>query len=136
MKDRMNFYFKLLPAFIGMLLNLLSFAQVIAAFVLKSTEVPPATGVSRSFAAWADSFLIAFISIFLYLVDLNASFSALKFCKKLLIIKTVFVICAIPLVLLVGSQLGVCILIWNIYYLVLFLVELISFVKICFRSYK
>ena len=54
---------KTMPVLIGMLLNLLSFALVIAAFVLESNEIPPPTGVRRSFAMWGYSILTAFMSI-------------------------------------------------------------------------
>lgn len=121
---------KTLPAIIGMLLNLLSFALVIAAFVLESKELPPATGVSRSFAMWVYSILVAFISIFLYLVDIYASFQQLRSRKFLLILKIILVFGAIPMAILIGGQLGICILIWNIYFAVVLLIEIISFIQV------
>ena len=82
---------KTMPVIIGMLLNLLSFALVIAAFVLESNEIPPPTGVRRSFAMWGYSILTAFMSIFLYIIDLFLSFRQLQSRKFLLIFKIILV---------------------------------------------
>lgn len=126
---------KTMPAIMGMLLNLLSFALVIAAFVLESNEIPPTTGVSRSFGMWVYSILTAIMSIFLYFIDLYTSFRHLRSRKILLILKILLVLGSIPVVILIGGRLGICILIWNIYFAVVFLIEIISFIQVI-RDHK
>lgn len=126
---------KTMPVIIGMLLNLLSFALVIAAFVLESNEIPPPTGVRRSFAMWGYSILTAFMSIFLYIIDLFLSFWQLQSRKFLLIFKIILAFGAIPMVTLIGCRLGICILIWNIYFAFVFLIEIISFIQVI-RDHK
>ena len=135
MVNRMKQICKMLPAIIGMLLNLFSFALVIAALVLESNEIPPPTGVSRSFGMWVYSVLTAFMSIFLYLIDLYTSFWHLRSRKILLILKILLVLGSIPMVILIGGRLGICILIWNIYFAFVFLIEIISFIQV-FRYHK
>lgn len=130
MVNRLKQICKMLPAIIGMILNLFSFALVIGAYVVESNEVPPATGISLSFSMWVFSFLTAFVSIFLYLIDLYTSFRYLKSRKILLILKIILVFGAIPMVTVIGGRLGICIWIWNIYYAVVFIVELLSFIYV------
>lgn len=126
---------KTISVIIGIILNLLSFALVIAAFLLESNEIPPPTGVRRSFAMWGYSILTAFMSIFLYIIDLFLSFRQLQSRKFLLIFKIILVFGAIPMVTLIGCRLGICILIWNIYFAVVFLIEIISFIQVI-RDHK
>lgn len=130
MVNRLKRICKMLPAIIGMILNLFSFALVIGAFVVESKEVPPATGISLSFSMWVFSLLTAFVSIPFYFLDLNLFFGELESRKILLRIKVILVIGMIPMLFFIGSQLGIFILIWNIYYAVVFIVELLSFIYV------
>lgn len=135
MTHRMIRLLKTISVIIGMLLNLLSFALVIAALVLDSKEIPPSTGVSRSFGMWVYSVFTAIMSIYLYLIDLYTSFRHLRSRKILLILKILLVLGSIPMVILIGGRLGICILIWNIYFAVVFLIEIISFIQVI-RDHK
>ena len=135
MTYRMIRLLKTISVIIGMLLNLLSFALVIAAFVLARNEISPPTGVSRSFGMWVDSVFTAITSIYLYLIDLYTSFRYFRSRKILLIFKILLVLGSIPMIILIGGRLGICILIWNIYFAFVFLIEIISFIQVI-RDHK
>lgn len=113
---------------IGIILNLLSFALVIAAYFASLNEVPVNYGISRSFALWIYSVIIAIFSLAFYVFDtvMRIKNVGKNLPRSLNTILTILVIGAIPMVYFVGGGLGINIVIWNAYYLALFIVEGIS----------
>ena len=122
-------------AIIAMAISLVSFGFMIASLVAMINYVPQAEegfGVSPSFAFWLYGILIAMFSLIFYLVD--AVLSIIKVFKR---IDPVFngilallLIGAVPMVIFVGGGLGINVYIWNAYYLGIFVLEIISIVKL------
>jgi hypothetical protein len=114
----------------AILFSIASFGMLVAAavYLIKfnpSEEVmmPP------SFAFWIYSVIFALISMVFYFIDaLRAIARAFKKINPAfnLIIALLFV-CAIPLLVFVGAGSGV--IIWNAYYVLIFVLEIVSTVK-------
>ena len=118
-------------AIIAMIISLISFYLVITAFVVSANEPPVEDGVSRSFAFWVFSVIVACASMIFYFID--AIFSIVKIFMKIHpkfnTILSIMLIAAIPMVIYVGGGLGINIFIWNAYYLAIFILEIVSIVK-------
>lgn len=118
-------------AIIAMVISLISFGLMVAAFVLALTEAPIYGGVSRSFAHWVFGMIVAYLSLFFYFVD--AILSIINAINKIHpvfnTVLSVMLIGAIPMALFVGGGLGINIYIWNAYHLTIFILEIISIVK-------
>ena len=121
-----------ISAMIGMAISVISFALVIAACIVSIGEEPfEQGGVSRSFALWVFSVILAFLSMPFYFVD-----GCLCVVKAIESIHPLFnavlallLFGAIPMVLFVGGGLGINILIWNLYYAAILTLEMLSIVK-------
>lgn len=120
-----------IPGMIGLLISLLSFALVIAAFIVGANEQPPTIGVSESFALWAFSVMAAMLGLVFYVIDaFHAIGKALNKCEP--VFNTLLAVISfggIPMVVEIGGRLGINILIWNLYHLLMFILELISIVR-------
>ena len=118
-------------AIVAMIISLISFGLMIASLVALINEPPVEKGVSRSFAFWVFGMIVAYISLFFYFID--AVLSAIKVFMKIHpvfnAILSIMLLGAIPMGLFVGGGLGINILIWNAYYLAIFILEIISIVK-------
>ena len=118
-------------AMIAMLISLLSFVLLVTAFIVSINEVPPEKGVSRSFAFWVFAVIVSMISLLFYTID--AIYSVVKIFMKINpicnIILSVILIGAIPMVIFVGGGLGINIYIWFSYYLLMFVLEIVSIIK-------
>ena len=118
-------------AIIAMLISLFSFALLVSAFIVSINEVPPEMGVSQSFGLWVFAVIIAMISLIFYTID--AIFSIIKIFMKIdpifNSILAVILIGAIPMVIYVGGGLGINIYIWFSYYLLMFVLEIVSIIK-------
>lgn len=114
----------------AILFSIASFGMLVAAavYLIKSNPseevmMPP------SFAFWIYSVIFALISMVFYFIDaLRAIARAFKKINPAfnLIISLLFV-CAIPLLVFVGAGSGV--IIWNAYYILIFVLEIVSTIK-------
>jgi hypothetical protein len=114
----------------AILFSIASFGMLVAAavYLIKSNPseevmMPP------SFAFWIYSVIFALISMVFYFIDaLRAIARAFKKINPAfnLIISLLFV-CAIPLLVFVGAGSGV--IIWNAYYVLIFVLEIVSTIK-------
>lgn len=114
-----------IPAFLGMLISLFSFALIIGALIL---SINPALSDEKPFALWVFSVIIAMFGLIFYVAD--AILSIIKAIKRINpifnIVLAVIIFGSIPMVVYVGGGLGINILIWNLYHLALFILEIIS----------
>lgn len=119
------------PAVIGMLISIFSFAFVISAFFVSGNEAPPEMGVSKSFALWVYAVIMSMISLIFYTID--AIFSIINIFLRIHpvfnFILAIILIGAIPMVVFAGGKLGINIIIWFTYYLLIFVLEIVSIVK-------
>ena len=119
-------------AIIAMVISLISFFLIIAAFVISANEPHVEQGVvSKSFALWVFGMIVAYFSLIFYFID--AILSAIKVFMKIHpifnAVLSIMLIGAIPMGILVGGGLGISIYIWNAYYLAIFILEIVSIVK-------
>ena len=118
-------------AIVAMIISLISFGLMIGSLFALNTEPPVEKGVSRSFAFWVFGMIVAYISLFFYFID--AVLSAIKVFMKIHpvfnAVLSIMLFCAIPIGIFIGGGLGINILIWNAYYLAIFILEIISIVK-------
>ena len=120
-----------IPAMIGMLIAVISFGLLAAAFVVSVHEAEPEMGVSRSFALWVFAVITSMLSLIFYLVD--ALLSIIKAFDRVFPlfngVLAFLLIGAVPMAIFVGGGLGVNIYIYFSYYLLIFLLEIVSIVK-------
>ncbi|MBE6666197.1 MAG: hypothetical protein E7603_08290 [Ruminococcaceae bacterium] len=120
-----------ISAMLAMFISLFSFALLISAFIASINEVPPETGVSKSFALWVFAVITSMVSLIFYTVD--AILSAIKIFLKIHplfnCVLTAILIGSIPMAIYVGGSLGINIFIWFAYYLLMFVLEIISIIK-------
>ena len=125
-----NLYSKI-PAMIGMLIAVISFGLLAAAFVVSVHEAEAEMGVSRSFALWVFAVITSMLSLIFYLVD--ALLSIIKAFDRVFPlfngVLAFLLIGAVPMAIFVGGGLGVNIYIYFSYYLAIFLLEIVSIVK-------
>lgn len=120
------------PVLIGTVITALSLLLLIVALVVSLFVSPideAVGGVSRSFALWTYSVILAMISLFFYAIDgVICLIKAVqeKEDRILNIILTILIIGSIPMVIYVGGGLGISILIWNVYYIGMYILEIVS----------
>ncbi len=119
-------------AIFAIIISLISFGLMICSFIALITE--PAReqgGVSKSFAFWVFGMIVAYFSLIFYFID--AILSAIKVFMKIHpifnAILSILLFGAIPMGIFIGGGLGVNIYIWNAYYLVIFILEIVSIAK-------
>jgi CDP-diglyceride synthetase len=117
-----------ISAVIGMGIALVSFGFFIASMICSFGEPVEVMGVSRE--EWMRFFgvIAAGASMVLYVID--AIYCAIRFFMKtdriLNGILTLLILGGIPMIAFVGSRGGACAVIWNVYFLGIFVVEAIS----------
>ena len=120
-----------IPAMIGMLIAVISFGLLAAAFIVSANEVEPEMGVSRSFALWVFAVITSMLSLIFYLVD--AFLSIIKAFDRVFPVfngvLALLLIGAVPMAIFVGGGLGVNIYIYFSYYLAIFVLEIVSIIK-------
>ena len=120
-------------ALIAMALTLISFFFALSSLQALFTEVIPDdfVGYSDSFTFWIYSVVTAFCSLPFYLIDaiflLKKAKNGIRprFNKVL----GILLIVAIPMCWLFAGSPGISIYIWNAYYLVVFILEIISIIQ-------
>ncbi len=115
-------------AIIAMILSFFSFGLLAASFVL---DLIGGRYDWDGFSCWIFAVIIAGFSLIFYIVD--AFLSAINIFMKIHpMFNTVLVLMligTIPMFICVGGGLGINIYIWNVYYLAVFIMEVISILK-------
>lgn len=119
-----------IPAAVGLGMHLLSFAFLALAAALCCKGQPfTVYGENNAFSFWIPSVISALISIPFYLIDKWLILSD-RHNDVFLVVLTLLVLGSIPMVFLFGgSPRGTHILIWNLYYLSIFILETVSMVR-------
>lgn len=116
---------------IAMIISLVSFILMLASLITLIIEPPIERGYSMSFVFWMWGMIVAYLSLIFYFID--AVRSIIKIFKKIHpfynAVLSIILIGAIPMALFVGGRLGICIYIWNAYYLAIFILEIVSIAK-------
>ena len=120
-----------ISAMIAMVISLISFGLVITALVISANETTVEYGHSKAFGFWMFGSIVSVVSMIFYFID--AILSAIKVFMKIHpvfnAILSVMLIAALPMSIIVGGSLGINIYIWNAYYLVIFILEVVSIIK-------
>ena len=120
-----------ISAMIAMAISLISFGLVITALVISANETTVEYGHSKAFGFWMFGSIVSVVSMIFYFID--AILSAIKVFMKIHpvfnAILSVMLIAALPMSIIVGGSLGINIYIWNAYYLVIFILEVVSIIK-------
>ena len=114
---------------IGMVISILSFLLLIVALIASLFESPETmVGVGVAFNFWFFSYVAAFVSLIFYLIDAFCAIANLRRNKNFLFntILVLVILGSTPMLIFVGAGLGIGILVWNLYYLLLFILEFIS----------
>ena len=121
----------IIPAMIAMLIAILCFGLLITAFIVSINEIEPESGVSRSFAFWVYAVITSMLSLVFYFID--AIWSIAKAIMKIdpifNIVLAFLLLGTIPMMLFVGGKLGINIYIYFLYYLAIFVLEVVSIIK-------
>ena len=120
-----------IPAIVAMAITLLSLALVASAWVIGLLETPTPNAHPTSFALWIYSVILALLSLPVYFAD--AILSIIKACDRIYpvfnAILAAVLLGAIPMLFFVGASTGICIWIWNAYYVLIFVLEVIAIKK-------
>lgn len=121
---------------IAMAVSAVSFILVLIALVVSLFETPPETGNSYSFGLWVFSLMTAIVSIVFYLIDAILMIDDLFHTptRPLTIAITAMAAGSIPMFVFVGGCLGINILIWNLYYAGMFVLQVFSIRKILHKN--
>ena len=112
---------------IAVAISAISIGLIILSFFV---DAPVEQGVSRGFACWIFSMIIAFISVLFYVVDgvVCVIKSFMKIRPVFNLVSAVLYVGSIPMALFVGVTLDFTV-IWYIYYLGIFVLEIIDIIK-------
>lgn len=119
-------------AIVAMAISIISFLLLAIALINSIVEEPPAYGISQSFALWIFAVIVAMISLFFYILDAAKCIEKLIM-KKATVLDVLLILVifgSVPMVIFVGGSMGINILIWNLYYLFLVILEAISVIKL------
>ena len=124
-----------IPAMIAMAVSSVSFVLVLIALVVSLFETPivkDAPGVSYSFSFWTLSLMAAIVSIVFYLIDAILMIDDLFHAptRPLAIAVIAMTAGSIPMFIFVGGRMGINVLIWNVYYAGMFVLQIFSIRKI------
>ena len=122
-----------IPAMIGMGISAVSIIMALYAWYLLNHELYDGRGMSRSFATWIFSATFAILSIVFYLIDAGVIINSKKRKKGFSFdtAQTAMNIGSVPVFLLFGQGPDIVhIVLWNIYFLAMFIMEAISIVFI------
>ncbi len=120
------------PALIGTVITVLSVALVLVALIVSLFESPVDDGrggIGLSFALWIYAIIMAMISLIFYAID--GIICLIKAIQEeedriLNIILTLVTIGSIPMMIYVGGGLEINIMIWNVYYIGMYVLEIVS----------
>lgn len=124
------------PAMIALGLRGVSFALVLGACAVSLKETVPEVGMGRSFALWIYSFIAAAFSLLFYLLDALVAHGGFTRREKLVNRALILLsLGSVPMLVYVGAQPGLGALVWNLYYLAMFGLEVAS-VMMFVRRYR
>ena len=116
---------------IGVVVSAAGFLLLIAAFVSACFETAQQPGITNAFRFWVYSVMLSILGIMFYLAD--AVWLIRQVVNKIYpvfnTILVVMIIGCIPMVVYIGGGMGANIAIWNGYYLVVFILEIISITR-------
>ena len=120
-----------IPAIMGMIVTLISLGLLLATAFVAATEEPVDFGINKSFGLWIFSMIVALFSLLLYVVDaiLSVIKAFMRIHPRFNAALAILLIAAIPMAILLGGSPGIGNLIWNIYYVGIFILEIVSIVK-------
>ena len=119
------------PAIMGMIVTLISLGLLLATAFVAATEEPVDFGINKSFGLWIFSMIVALFSLLLYVIDaiLSVIKAFMRIHPRFNAVLAILLIAAIPMAILLGGSPGIGNLIWNIYYVGIFILEIVSIVK-------
>ena len=128
-----------IPAMIAMAVSSVSFVLVLLSLVAPLFEAPivkDAPGTSYSFVLWAFSLMAAIVSIVFYLIDAILMIDDLYHTptRPLAIAVIAMTVGSIPMFIFVGGRMGINVLIWNVYYAGMFVLQVFSIRKILLKN--
>lgn len=128
-----------IPAMIAMAVSSVSFVLVLISLVAPLFEAPiaeDAPRVSDSFRFWAFSLMAAIVSIVFYLIDAILMIDDLYHAPTRLFAIAVIAMAvgSIPMFVFVGGRMGINVLIWNVYYAGMFVLQIFSIRKILLKK--
>ena len=138
MKQSMRSIFTKIPSLLGILIAIVSFCLLICMLVLAKAIPPNSEGFHPSFVSWIFSVIFALISLPFFITD--AVLSILKAVSKIhlpfnIALATIILISPI-LLLIFGATAGYGYIVWNVYYLLLFVLEIVSFILCIITTVK
>lgn len=124
---------------IAMAVSSVSFVLVLLSLVAPLFEAPivkDAPGASYSFGFWALSLMVAIVSIVFYLIDAILMIDDLYHAPTRLFAIAVIAMTvgSIPMFIFVGGRMGINVLIWNVYYAGMFVLQVFSIRKILLKK--
>lgn len=119
-------------AIVAMFISVFSLGSLAASVVCFFVEDPTETGISASFAFWIYAVCVSLLSLKYYTID--AILAVVNIFRKIdpifNSVLAVVLFVAIPLGIFVGGGLGINIIIWFSYYLGMFILELVSIIRL------
>ncbi len=124
---------------IAMAVSVISFVLVLIALVVSIFETPIVGDVPRgsySFGLWVFSLMAAIVSIVFYLIDAILMIDDLFHTptRPLAIAVIAMTVGSIPMFIFVGGRMGINVLIWNVYYIGMFVLQVFSIRKILLKK--
>ena len=124
---------------IAMTVSSVSFVLVLLSLVAPLFETPIVGDVPRasySFGFWALSLMVAIVSIVFYLIDAILMIDDLYHTptRPLAIAVIAMAAGSIPMFIFVGGRMGINVLIWNVYYAGMFVLQVFSIRKILLKK--
>lgn len=121
-----------ISAIVAMLMTVLSIGLLVTAIVFLFVEDPVEKGVGFSTAFWIYVVIVSILSLKYYTID--AILSVVNVFRKIdpvfNSVLAVVLFVAIPLGICIGGRLGINIIIWFSYYLGMFILELVSIIRL------
>ena len=121
-----------ISAIVAMLMTILSFGLLAASGEFLGVEPPPESAYSASSVFWIYAVLVSLLSLHFYTIDgiVSAVNAIRKVDPVFNCVLAVVLFVGIPLCIHVGGRLGINIIIWFSYYLGMFILELVSIIRL------
>ena len=114
----------------ALVLTAISLAFMLVGIVFSQPTDSEGMGINASFAFWVYSMIVAFISVFFYMLDGFASIGKMfrGICPVFNFFTAILFLGAVPMAIFVGAAAKYTVY-WYAYYLLIFVVEIISIAK-------